>query len=458
MPKSDTDIEDLVDRAVREIREEEEDGDRPNVAAKARELRVPKDRLYRRLKGVGPRTARKPVNHRLLAVQEGSLLRYIHTLDEIGVAIWYDRISLVANAILAEDYTNNDHTPSVGKHWARRFLDRHPELHKAKQKPLELERKLAHDPNILSSWFRRFEQLREKYSVQKEDIWNFDETGFRIGVGKSQWIVTASRARRHYLPSDNSRDYVTAIEAISAGGAVIDEMLILPGRVHLERFYHELQGEVLIGLSDSGYANDELSWEYIQHFESQSRKTRVGAHRILLCDGYKSHFTHEVLEFCEFNNIHVFGLPPHTSHILQPLDVVLFQPYKHWHAQTLDQATRRGCSKFGKLEFLGAIKSIREMTFKKASILAGFRECGIVPYNPAIVLEKIKEYLPPPPPPPLDQPSTPSKAQIWPPTTLLTARSLEKQAKELENATPSRQKTLQKKFIKGALIQAKTAV
>jgi hypothetical protein len=116
MPKSDTDIEDLVDRAVREIREEEEDGDRPNVAAKARELRVPKDRLYRRLKGVGPRIARKPVNHRLSAVQEGSLLRYIHTLDEIRVAIWYDRISLVANAILAEDYTNNDRTLSVGKH------------------------------------------------------------------------------------------------------------------------------------------------------------------------------------------------------------------------------------------------------------------------------------------------------------------------------------------------------
>jgi hypothetical protein len=113
-------------------------------------------------------------------------------------------------------------------------------------------------------------------------------------------------------------------------------MLILLGRVHLERFYHELQEEVLIGLSDSRYANDELSWEYIQHFESQSRKTRVGAHRILLYDECKSHFTREVLEFCEFNNIHVFGLPPHTSHILQPLDVVLFQPYKHWHAQTLD--------------------------------------------------------------------------------------------------------------------------
>lgn len=41
--------------------------------------------------------------------------------------------------------------------------------------------------------------------------------------------------------------------------------------------------------------------------------------------------------------------------------------------------------------------------------------------------------------------------------TPLTARSLEKQAIQLQNATSSRQKALQEKFIKGALIQSKTA-
>ncbi|ERF74616.1 hypothetical protein EPUS_00746 [Endocarpon pusillum Z07020] len=95
------------------------------------------------------------------------------------------------------------------------------------------------------------------------------------------------------------------------------------------------------------------------------------------------------------------------------------------------------------------------MTFKRNSILDGFRECGLVPYNPNIVLNKIQEYQPLTP---LNRPSTPPDAQIWPPVTPLTAQSLEKQAIQLQNATPSRQTTLQEKFIKGALIQAKTAV
>jgi hypothetical protein len=268
MPESSADIDDLVDKAVRELRAEYEDGERRGVAAKAREIGVPKDRLYRRLKGVGPRTARKPMNYKLSPVQEASLLRYILSLDEIGHAIRYDQIKRVANAILAEDYTHTGSAPFVGQHWTQRFLQRHPKLYKAKQKPLDLERKLAYDPELLSNWFERFQQLREKYAVQDKDIWNFNETGFRVGVKKSQWIVTALKVRRHFLPSDNYCDYVTAIEAISAGGAVINKMLILSRKVHLERFYYKLQKEVLVGLSETGYANDKLFIKYIRHFKT----------------------------------------------------------------------------------------------------------------------------------------------------------------------------------------------
>jgi hypothetical protein len=92
----------------------------------------------------------------------------------------------------------------------------------------------------------------------------------------------------------------------------------------------------------------------------------------------------------------------------------------------VDQATRKEYSKFDKFEFLAAIKSICEMTFKRSSILAGFQEYGLVSYNPAIMLKKIKEYQPSPPLNPPSQPTTFFKAQIWTSITPLTARSLKK--------------------------------
>lgn len=119
-------------------------------------------------------------------MQKRSLLHYIFALDEIGQSLRYERITTVANNILDDSHDEDGPAPVIGQHWAKRFIKRYSELHKAKQKPMELERKLAHDPEMLSNWFERFQKLREQYQVLDDDIWNFDETGFRIGVGKSQ--------------------------------------------------------------------------------------------------------------------------------------------------------------------------------------------------------------------------------------------------------------------------------
>ena len=111
-------------------------------------------------------------------------------------------------------------------------------------------------------------------------------------------------------------------------------------------------------------------------------------------------------------------------------------------------------SKFDKLEFLIVIYGIRQSTFKKDVIHSSVRECGLIPYNSQITLEKIKDYLSPPP----SWPSTSPENEIQTPQTSLTARALEKQVIQLENAIPSQHKLIQQKFIKGVLIQAKTAV
>ena len=223
-------------------------------------------------------------------------------------------------------------------------------------------------------------------------------------------------------------------------------MLILLGKTHLERFYTDLGDNVLVGLSNTGYTNDELYYQYIIHFDQQLKKTQRGAHRILLCDGCGRYITREILEFCEQQLIHMFVLPPHTSHILQPLDVMLFQPLKHFHAKAVDKATRTGCSDFNKLEFLAAIHGIRQQTFKKNSILSSFRECGIVPYNPQMAIDKVQEYLPPPD---LTRPSTPLNARLEAPMTPWTDRALQRSADALRMATPSRKEVLEDKFIQG---------
>ena len=100
----------------------------------------------------------------------------------------------------------------------------------------------------------------------------------------------------------------------------------------------------------------------------------------------------EFITFCDNHKIAPFCLPPHSTHLLQPLDAVVFQPYKHYHAEAVDGAIRTGCSDFNKLELLAAITSIRQQAFKPSTNVSAFRKTGFIPYNPEIVLKRLQEY------------------------------------------------------------------
>src|SRR5438270_733991 len=76
----------------------------------------------------------------------------------------------------------------------------------------------------------------------------------------------------------------------------------------------------------------------------------IGKYRMLISDGYNSHLEFDFVEYCWNNYIVPFCLPPHTTHFLQPLDVVCFQPLKHYHVEAIDRAVRTGDSDFSKYE------------------------------------------------------------------------------------------------------------
>jgi hypothetical protein len=55
----------------------------------------------------------------------------------------------------------------------------------------------------------------------------------------------------------------------------------------------------------------------------------------------------------------MFTLSSYISYILSPLNVVLFQSYKHFHAKTINNATHTDYNDFNKIEFLAIINDIR---------------------------------------------------------------------------------------------------
>jgi hypothetical protein len=110
-------------------------------------------------------------------------------------------------------------------------------------------------------------------------------------------------------------------------------------------------------------------------------------------DGHTSHIGPEFIDKCYEFGIVPFCLLLHTTHILQPLDVCVFLPYKHWHQVVMERIVREGAFTFGKDDFLRALLEIKKLAFKKSTIRLGFRATGIVPFNPNHVLETMGQWV-----------------------------------------------------------------
>ncbi|KAE8207419.1 hypothetical protein CF319_g9607, partial [Tilletia indica] len=289
------------------------------------------------------------------------------------------------------------------------------------------------DWSAVNWFFIKLQRIVEKHGILPDDIWNVDEAGFRVGVGGRQWIVTLCPSRDAHLAAETCRDSVTCIEAVSAGGQYIEPMVIMSAAQHSEAWVsNSLEDETLLAVSPNGYTDDIIALRWIKHFAARTAKMTKGSKRLLIFDGHGSHCTKQFLAVCEDNNIIPFSLPPHSSHVLQPLDVSVFQPYKHWHREAVDAATRTGCTNFSKTEFLAALNDIRIKALKPNTIKHGFRLTGIFPLRPDEVLVKFKAPAEDDPPTGSSSTSFQESPTSHLPTTPRTIRSITRTAYDIQ--------------------------
>jgi hypothetical protein len=95
-------------------------------------------------------------------------------------------------------------------------------------------------------------------------------------------------------------------------------------------------------------------------------------------------------------------MPSHSSHLLQPLDVACFAPLKRSYSDSISALARNHIHYINKETFLLAFKAAHELTFTEENARAGFRDAGLVPFNPDAVLSKLDVRLRTPTPPQRD--------------------------------------------------------
>ena len=103
--------------------------------------------------------------------------------------------------------------------------------------------------------------------------------------------------------------------------------------------------------------------------------------KLLLMDNHESHETGKFLKLANDNHILPYPLIPHLTHCMQPLDVGVFQPYKHWHDVAIRDALANLSFEYDIQSFLQDLPTIRENIFKKKTIRHAFKKSGMWPID-----------------------------------------------------------------------------
>ena len=87
-------------------------------------------------------------------------------------------------------------------------------------------------------------------------------------------------------------------------------------------------------------------------------------------------------------------LLPHSTHILQPLDVGVFSPLAKAYKTRIQQHSMFGAERITNQQFLEFFQLARKEAISLRNIASAWRATGLRPFNPSLVLQKHKPSTP----------------------------------------------------------------
>ena len=117
---------------------------------------------------------------------------------------------------------------------------------------------------------------------------------------------------------------------------------------------------------------------------------------VLFFDGHHSHMSLKLIEVARSNNMHLICFPPHCTHILQPLDVAVFEPLKATWQKVLKEHQLKTCAaNVTKEDFPSLLANLWKDSFLSQHLNNGFSKSGLYPLSRgAISASKLLKALP----------------------------------------------------------------
>ncbi|XP_029348308.1 jerky protein-like [Acyrthosiphon pisum] len=293
---------------------------------------IPRPTLYAHSKGsrgmksnsMGRATVLSPdIEHRLsesLKIME----KYGYGLSRREV------LDLVGDFLKTNKIKNSFSKGIPGEDWWLGFARRN-NLSIKKPQIVEYSRKKVCDPFIIYNYFDILHKTIKELNLENKPdrIWNLDETSFCLDPSKTK-CVGAKGVACTRTTFGSGRENTSVLMACSAAGDKGPPLIIFKGKNIWDKWIgsESLFPGTIYAATNNGWMEKEV---FVNYFHKSFIKTTNPSPQnpiLLIYDGLSSHINIQLVEIARANNVTILLLPPHSSHLLQPMDLSVFKSIK----------------------------------------------------------------------------------------------------------------------------------
>ncbi len=218
--------------------------------------------------------------------------------------------------------------------WLNGFVNRN-DLKKMKETNLEKNRIQMGTTSNVKSWF---DDTYSKIDLSKYDermIGNADESMLQSNY---RLVCIVKRTTRFAITSeDENSEHCTILTVCTVNGDYMPPLLIFPLKSvpkELDKMIRD--GRIIFSTQESGWIDKSTFSDWCKKFVKwiEDRRKAFSLPEdcpfLLFLDSHSSRESSETLQYLKDHHVHVTTYPSHCSHLLQPLDVSVFGPFKKY--------------------------------------------------------------------------------------------------------------------------------
>lgn len=369
-----------------------------NIAEVSRKYNVPESTV--RAKKLGKYADKRPGPATVLTEQEETeLVEWIFYCCQRGFPV--TKHQLIESVKLLCD-NDKRKTPFVnnrpGRSWFEGFLKRHPRMSQRISENVSLNRAKVSEQNI-RAWFTEitgYLVAQDLSSIHPSRVFNADESGIPMNPKPPAVLAPKGCKNVYNIVNNNEKENVTVLVTANAEGHFAPPLVLFTGKSVPKDVIKAAPPNYSFGFSDNGWMTSKNFFEYVANvFHPWLEEKSIEFPIILYIDGHSSHITLPLSQFCQNKKIILIALFPNATHIIQPLDVAFFRPFKiAWQ-----KCVTSFCQDFGSMNIKKSQFSlILQKTFESLNVEEimknGFKTCGLCPLDvDAINYQKVFKRL-----------------------------------------------------------------